>query len=197
MVNSRRKEKQARKAQEKQERSSENISRSHEDTEQKSEDPQIDDIDRNNPDLLFDNARKEEENEEVYKMINIYLQLPNETTNELVRNFEAKFLDVSKPIQIQNDPEPDNGVQQESPEQANATNSMIKAPQEQLKNQNTISDRTDSKLSGILRERTPPLKQKSQDSDQILDNAADFVGQKQPEINIERSDTVRVSDPTP
>ena len=29
-----------------------------------------------------------------------------------------------------------------------------------------------------------------------MDNAADFVGQKHPEINIERSDTVRVSDPT-
>ena len=73
MVNSRRKEKKARKAQEKQERSSENKSRSNEDTEQKSEDPQIDDIDRSNSALLFDNARKEEENEEVYKMINIYL----------------------------------------------------------------------------------------------------------------------------
>ena len=54
----------------------------------------MDDISRTNSAILFDNPRKDEENEEVYKIINIYLLLPNETTNELVRDYEAKFIDV-------------------------------------------------------------------------------------------------------
>ena len=50
--------------------------------------------------MLFEDGRKEDCNEEVYKMINIYLYLPNEDTGELVRNYEAKFIDVSKPNNI-------------------------------------------------------------------------------------------------
>ena len=31
------------------------------------------------------------------KVINLYLQLPNESLMELVRGFNAKFIDISKP----------------------------------------------------------------------------------------------------
>ena len=39
----------------------------------------------------------------MYKNINLYLQLPNEPVMELVRGFEAKFIDISKPADGQKD----------------------------------------------------------------------------------------------
>ena len=134
MVNTKRTEKQARKTKEKVDKASEK-SRSNEDSEQKSGDQQLDDISRTNSAMLFEDGRKEDCNEEVYKMINIYLYLPNEDTGELVRNYEAKFLDVSKPNSIYREQAQASKNHKEQQEQINSANdSILKPPQEQLKN---------------------------------------------------------------
>ena len=73
-----------------------------------------------------------EEDQEVYKTINLYLQLPNESAMELVRSYEAKFYDISRPTDGSKDLEetiraPTEGV---LPEDQQASASLLQVPTE-------------------------------------------------------------------